>query len=496
MTERVQRKAGPGRGLGIRWHLALTYLVIIWVTLGVLLVFISRSLTESGLYSRTTYLYAQAHLLSSSIKARGGPLGTTFGSAGGVPAGARVLLIDGTGRVLSDSAMDNDMLEKNLTGVPEVRQALDGRQVANTYYLPDGSYVLYLAVPSDWDGRGGALFVSQNLDDIVAQHKQFMRAVLWGGCLASAAALAIAGVLSGIVSGPMLELASVAGRMSSGRFDLRVRPRGPHETRTLARSFNAMASSIESTFAAQEEFLMAAAHELRSPLAAMNILLESMEISPPSQAEFSELIEDLQGELKRLISTSEGILDLLRIRNVISDGSNRGGRRQGSSGQGGSRQGGAQVGCQPREFQSMVDQVVQESCLSAAEKGVVIKVDVCPVLCHLDPVIFKLVAGNLLDNAVKFSPRGGTVWVSACTEGSDLILSIQDQGPGIPSEDIPRVFDRFYRVDAARQKSTGGTGLGLAIVKEACQRQNAHVSLESRPGEGSVFTVRWHDTVA
>jgi len=97
---------------------------------------------------------------------------------------------------------------------------------------------------------------------------------------------------------------------------------------------------------------------------------------------------------------------------------------------------------------------------------------------------------NLLDNAVKFNRPGGEVWIEAGTTGDGLVkISVADSGIGIPSEDLPRIFERFYRVDRARSREAGGTGLGLSIVKHAVERMGGGVTVESRLGQGSKFTL-------
>jgi two-component system sensor histidine kinase SenX3 len=96
---------------------------------------------------------------------------------------------------------------------------------------------------------------------------------------------------------------------------------------------------------------------------------------------------------------------------------------------------------------------------------------------------------NLVDNAVQYTPPGGKVEVVGGSEGSEITISISDTGIGIPEEKIPRIFERFYRVDKARSKATGGTGLGLSIVRHIAQNHGGRVTVESSPGEGSTFTV-------
>jgi signal transduction histidine kinase len=451
------------RRLSVRWHLALTYLLIIWVTLAVLMWVFARSLEKSGLDGRKAYLYAQAHFLASAIESRGGPDRASIASVGGIPARGRVLVIDDRGVVLQDSAADPDILGKDLSGLSEVRGALSGEQMANTYYLEDGTYVMYLAVPGVWGSGTGAIFISQDLNDILSQHRSLMRAVILGGIAASLAALLVAWVLAGVVTGPITEMETTARRMSAGRLDLRVKPGGPRETRMLAESFNSMARGIGESLKRQQEFLLAAAHDLRSPLAAVRVLVESMQMKAPNQDELPELLLDIRGEVDRTIRTTEGILNLLRTEGQFPEDT-----------------------VDPREI---LHELVETRSKTAVGVTVTLKSD--SGKCRMSALALRLVAANLLENAIRYSLPGGQVDVECSIQGRDLVLVVKDCGIGIDPKYIPRIFDRFYRVDEARQKSTGGAGLGLAIVKEVCDRTNATISVESAPGQGSTFTVKW-----
>ena len=106
-----------------------------------------------------------------------------------------------------------------------------------------------------------------------------------------------------------------------------------------------------------------------------------------------------------------------------------------------------------------------------------------------NPAIAEQMAYNLVDNAIKYSPEGGTVSVSIASSGNVVTLSIADEGPGVPDELKERVFERFFRADPSRSRETGGTGLGLAIVKHAAESMGGSVRVEDAPGGGAVFMV-------
>jgi signal transduction histidine kinase len=140
----------------------------------------------------------------------------------------------------------------------------------------------------------------------------------------------------------------------------------------------------------------------------------------------------------------------------------------------------------------VLEQVMRMMSLLAQEKGVDLTYDAsedCTILATRDEV--HQVIYNLTDNAVKYTPAGGMVQVSLRRKGEEVILRVSDNGAGIPEEDLPRVFERFYRVDKARSRAAGGTGLGLSIVRNAVRQRGGSVEVANRPQGGAEFTVRW-----
>ena len=135
--------------------------------------------------------------------------------------------------------------------------------------------------------------------------------------------------------------------------------------------------------------------------------------------------------------------------------------------------------------------VAVEVCAPKAEaKEIGLKLDgPCGQLANINPPLLEQAVVNLVDNAIKYSPAGGSVQVGCEVTDDELAISVRDQGPGIAREHLPRLFERFYRVDKARSRDLGGTGLGLAIVKHITQAHGGRVSVESVLGEGSTFRI-------
>ena len=144
------------------------------------------------------------------------------------------------------------------------------------------------------------------------------------------------------------------------------------------------------------------------------------------------------------------------------------------------------------EVAPVLEQVMRMMSLLAQEKGTELTCQTggdCRVLATKGEV--HQVIYNLTDNAVKYSGSHGSVRVELRRDGNDVVLTVADNGPGIPEEDLPRVFERFYRVDKARSRAAGGTGLGLSIVQDTVTKRGGTLSAANRPEGGAVFTVRW-----
>jgi len=144
----------------------------------------------------------------------------------------------------------------------------------------------------------------------------------------------------------------------------------------------------------------------------------------------------------------------------------------------------------PIDLGELVSSTVKGFDKQARDKGISLAVIVPDELPNAlgDRDRLEQVMVNLLDNAIKYTPSGGSVNVKACMESGNVRVDVGDTGIGIPADDISRIFERFYRVDKARSRELGGTGLGLAIVKHIIQGHNGRLNVESRPGKGSVFS--------
>jgi two-component system phosphate regulon sensor histidine kinase PhoR len=217
----------------------------------------------------------------------------------------------------------------------------------------------------------------------------------------------------------------------------------------------------------RKDFVANASHELRTPVASMRSAAETLRGAmddPDAALSFLEIIERNAARLHQLV---EDLLDLSRIE---------------------SREFRLQL--EPLDLGAFAELMAKSYSRLAQDKGIRLEVDAGSrgILALADRRAMEQVVGNLLDNAIKYCPQGATVQLRPDIQGDKVRVSVSDTGPGIPPQHLPRLFERFYRVDAGRSRELGGTGLGLAIVKHLVEAMGGTVSVESEAGLGAIFS--------
>lgn len=265
---------------------------------------------------------------------------------------------------------------------------------------------------------------------------------------------------------PVRDLTEAVQRVQSGRIDARVHVReADSELQSLARQFNDMLDRIEVLIEGMRDALDNVAHDLRTPLARMRASIESVIETGDGERALREALLDCAEE-------SERIVNILNILMDISE----------------AETGAMQLNLQGINLLELVEGIKDLYQLSAEEKALALVVSVPEAMVvHADPGRLRQALANLVDNAVKYTPEGGRVVIEATGHAKTTNIAVKDTGPGIPASDIPRIFERLYRGDKSR--SQRGLGLGLSLVKAIVQAHQGTISVESKPGEGAVFTI-------
>ncbi|TAN31734.1 HAMP domain-containing histidine kinase [bacterium] len=317
---------------------------------------------------------------------------------------------------------------------------------------------------------GGVLLIGRaTFEALMAQHgtaaatsyamfdASVTRVVVIAAAIALVGALALAFVAARLIEQPLAEVAQAARRVATGSFGVRVtRPRS-RELASLADSFNQMAAALEDQERHRRDLILNFAHELRTPLTNLHGYLSAMSegvvaAGPGSYA-------SLQEEVDRLRRLSRSL-------DILADG----GRPSADL---------VEVDLIP-----ILTGLVDLHRPAFAGRGLHVETRLPPRLrARANADALAQILSNLLQNAGRYTPQGGTVLVHAQTEQDSVLVSIANSGDGIPSEDLIHVFERFYRVDKSRDLDRGGAGIGLAVVKELVEAAGGRVGVESRPGQ-------------
>jgi two-component system sensor histidine kinase BaeS len=279
--------------------------------------------------------------------------------------------------------------------------------------------------------------------------------------------LLLAFLLSRALTRPIRELTAATRAVSAGKLEQTVPVRSRDELGELAASFNRMNAELARSIALRRQMTADIAHELRTPISVIMGNAEAVHdgVLPPSLETF-EIIRD---EAERLDSLIEDLRTLSR----------------------------ADAGELPIEFQPVAPAKLLEKVLvihkqRAAQKNIAITWQVAPGLPEIPADMGRMtqVLSNLVDNALIYVPEGGSIQMSSRVVDKCLEFRVQDSGPGIPENELERIFDRFYRSDPSRQRNKGGSGLGLAIAKSIVEKHNGSIWAESKPGDGTTIIIQ------
>lgn len=380
---------------------------------------------------------------------------------------SRILVTDAAGRVLYDTR-ETDGAIGRYAFYTELVQALRGEDVFYVEFSDD-AFKSRAASPVIYHSQTiGAVYAYEYDTEQAALLLSLQRNLLTISAVVAVFALGISLTLSRVLTRRFAVLNDALRRMREGSYSHRAEIGGNDEISALADEFNAMADRLQTTEDARRRFVADASHELKTPLAGIRLLSDSILQNEDMDARtVREFVGDIEQESERLARITENLLRLTRLDSgALSEGTRV-------------------------ELAPVIDRVARMLRPVAQEKQVALSCAVeraGAVLASEDEA--HQIIYNLTENAIKYNRPGGSVWVALGGDEESCILTVSDNGIGIPAEDLPRVFDRFYRVDKARSRAAGGTGLGLSIVSDTVRRRGGSIEACARQGGGTVFTVR------
>ena len=379
---------------------------------------------------------------------------------------SRLLITDGEAKVLYDSSVRQNAVGQYAL-LEAVVQALGGSDVFRCAYHA-GALQSFAAVPimsratpigcvyvMDFDAEQGEII--ENLE----------RNILRGSWILLGGIVACSAIFSVVSSKRMRKILMSMRLVREGEYSHKIQMRGDDEYTTLATEFNKLTDRLQESEATQRQFVSDASHELKTPLASIKLLSDSILQNDMDADTMREFVSDIGNESDRLTRMTQKLLTLSKAD--------------------------AQTTCEHevvdlgetvrRVFRMLVPLAdrTQIQLTASLDRG-------CYVLSMEDDayqIIF-----NLVENGIKYNHAGGSVHVTVRHTQDEAELLVEDTGMGIPQDAIEHIFERFYRVDKARSRQAGGSGLGLSIVHELVERNFGTIEVSSKEGEGTKFTVR------
>jgi signal transduction histidine kinase len=289
---------------------------------------------------------------------------------------------------------------------------------------------------------------------------------LWiGGAAGVVLSLVLGWIFSRQIVRPLDGIAEAAHKVAEGNLEQKIGSKGYSEVQDLGSSFNNMAATLRQDRDLRRNMIADIAHELRTPISVLHGNIEGIiDGVLPNNRETLEILHGETLELARLVED-------LRTLSLAETGK-------------------LKFDLQPVDLGKLSARVADSFKTVASTRGITIEVTVPSGnhVVNVDADRTAQVLRNLIDNSLKYSPAGGVVQVGVGADKDNITVSVSDHGQGISAENLPLVFERFYRVDPSRSRSTGGSGLGLAIAKQLIEAQGGRIRAESKAGEGSTFS--------
>ena len=324
--------------------------------------------------------------------------------------------------------------------------------------LPKGEIIGYIFPDAYFDSR--FWYLEQNFSN------QVLYAIIRGIVLTSIFAVLLGIALSKTIVTPLKELIRAVSQMSKGNFNEQLPVYSDDELGELSRSFNTMAEEIEKETTIRQQMFADISHELKTPLTVLATKLEtSLEHNKPLATEDTAALYDEVIRLKSMVGEMQDLSRLEAKQTVLNK--------------------------TLIDFRNFFSEFLTLIEAEAEDRKIDFQVEIAPSTdyCYADPYRLKQIVLNLVNNGLRYTQENGKVELKVESDEENFIITVTDNGMGISKEDLPYIFQRFYRAEKSRERSSGGSGLGLAITKGFIEAHGGTISVESTLGEGSSFKV-------
>jgi signal transduction histidine kinase len=441
--------------------------LLIILTLLLINIFISEFIRINYIDEKKIYLFSQANIIVDRIVAYNNSEIDQLLKWYSNEINSRIMVVNEEGLVINDAydTLKNTKLENR-----EVLEGLKGKIIAREYRLKEYGRTLYVTVPIILNNEvNGVVFISSSLEKVYSNVNKmtknyFMLAVL---CIIISGLVSF--VFAHVIANPIEKLTEGIKKMYQGDLSQKVEVIGNDELTNLAQAFNMMSTKLFQVDQQRKEFVGNVSHELRTPLSSMKLLSQSLLYEENASIEtHREFLRDIASEVDRLDKIIESLLALVDM-----------------------DQEKLELNYEITYVNYLLEKLIQSLKPIAEQKRIHIKF-ICTekIQINLDRIKIQQALTNIIHNAIKYTPEGGNVEIVLYLENNMVIVQIKDNGIGIPEESLPYIFERFYRVDKARARSTGGTGLGLAISKQIIELHQGEIEVISQEHKGTTFYIR------
>lgn len=447
-------------------HYALIYVLITFAVLLFLNIFCSSVSQELFYQSKETSMMEKCLLAAGEIEELD-VISTSTVSAAVDQLGSlkvtRIIVTDQTGLVIYDS---NGTATGTYALLPEIVRAMDGKDVSFWKYH-DGAMQTNAAVPMITNGNLlGCVYMMEYDASLGSLLKSLQTNILRITLILEVLVIVFSLAFSNSISSRLRKIMASMRIIQQGDYTHKVKLSGHDELTFLADEFNDLTDRLQISEQKRSRFVSDASHELKTPLASIKLLTDSILQNDMDMDTVREFVGDIGDEAERLNRTTAKLLSLTKIDGKFEEVS------------------------EIIMMAPTVERVVRMLSANAAEHDITLELNIIedsPVLILEDDLY--QIAFNLVENGIKYNIPGGKLTVTLQRQEDNAILRVVDTGVGIPADALDHIFERFYRVDKARSRATGGSGLGLAIVRSIVQRNRGEITVDTVMDQGSTFTV-------
>lgn len=415
-------------------------------------------------------LYQQGKVKQDELQAAADLLGQATGSRVYLLLGEKATALESLRGEALDDPEKKELLE-------DIKKILSGEVLVKrkVFFHPLDMYVVLAGLPvrAESGSIAGVVLLFSPLQELQKTLAQVYR-IIWLTALALLfPAAAVIFLVSRRIARPVEGIQRAAAALAEGNFGEDLPVAGRDELAQLTRTFNYMKNRLKQVEEMRREFLASVSHELRTPLTSIRGFLQAILEDLVAPGEQRKYLQRAYEEADRLTRLVNDLLDLARL-----------------------RAGGVRLHRERVDMKKLVAEVLEECALFAGQKGISLHAEIPDeeIEALVDRDRIKQVLLNLVDNAIKYVPGGGNVWVNLRREEGQLVVRVRDDGPGIPEEELPHIFEKFRRADRAHSRKVWGAGLGLSIAKELVVLHGGTIRAVNLPGQGVevTFTVPLH----